>query len=196
MSLPNYFLADLPPEAALSPAMITAACETLKHNRQKYLARRKTVDIVNVLCAVAAGWLEPDNKFRRLALAHARSPDSTARLDAVGLEPAGFSPATMARGLDDFFRRFTPENFKPCCDRTSANPSSRRITRRLRSAPVPASLATSGTVRNCWSTSRPGNLPNPALMSLTLGLLTRSAQFMKCASGASLSAAALCPLDL
>jgi hypothetical protein len=30
-----------------------------------------------------------------------------------------------------------------------------------------------------------GNIPNPALMSLTLGLLTRSAQFMKCASGAS-----------
>ena len=28
-----------------------------------------------------------------------------------------------------------------------------------------------------------GNLPNPALMSLTLGLLTRSSQFMKCASG-------------
>jgi hypothetical protein len=31
-----------------------------------------------------------------------------------------------------------------------------------------------------------GNLPNPALMSLALGLLTQSAQFMKCASGASL----------
>jgi hypothetical protein len=30
-----------------------------------------------------------------------------------------------------------------------------------------------------------GNLPNPALMSLTLGLVTRSSQFMKCASGAS-----------
>ena len=30
-----------------------------------------------------------------------------------------------------------------------------------------------------------GNIPNPALMSLTLGLLTRSAQFVKCASGAA-----------
>jgi hypothetical protein len=30
-----------------------------------------------------------------------------------------------------------------------------------------------------------GNLPNPAFMSITLGLLTRSAQFVKCASGAS-----------
>ena len=30
-----------------------------------------------------------------------------------------------------------------------------------------------------------GNIPNPTLMSITLGLLTRSAQFVKCASGAS-----------
>ena len=31
-----------------------------------------------------------------------------------------------------------------------------------------------------------GNIPSPALMSLVLGLLVRSAQFMKCATGASL----------
>jgi Acyl-CoA reductase (LuxC) len=31
-----------------------------------------------------------------------------------------------------------------------------------------------------------GNIPNPALMSIVFGLLTRSAQFVKCASGASL----------
>ena len=30
-----------------------------------------------------------------------------------------------------------------------------------------------------------GNIPNPTLMSIILGLLTRSAQFVKCASGAS-----------
>ena len=30
-----------------------------------------------------------------------------------------------------------------------------------------------------------GNIPNPALTSLVLGVLTRSAQFVKCASGAS-----------
>src|SRR5678816_595916 len=30
-----------------------------------------------------------------------------------------------------------------------------------------------------------GNVPNPALSSMALGLLTRSAQFVKCASGAS-----------
>ncbi|HEY2952000.1 MAG TPA: acyl-CoA reductase, partial [Verrucomicrobiae bacterium] len=31
-----------------------------------------------------------------------------------------------------------------------------------------------------------GNIPNPALLSIVLGLLARSAQFVKCASGASL----------
>jgi hypothetical protein len=31
-----------------------------------------------------------------------------------------------------------------------------------------------------------GNVPNPALMSMVLGVLTRSAQFVKCASGTSL----------
>ncbi len=30
-----------------------------------------------------------------------------------------------------------------------------------------------------------GNVPNPTVMSLTLGLLTRSAQFVKCGSGAT-----------
>src|SRR5207244_6976883 len=32
----------------------------------------------------------------------------------------------------------------------------------------------------------PGNLPSPTLMSIVLGLLARSGQFVKCASGAAL----------
>src|SRR5450432_2079229 len=30
-----------------------------------------------------------------------------------------------------------------------------------------------------------GNIPNPALLSIAFGLLTRSAQFVKCSSGSS-----------
>ena len=41
-----------------------------------------------------------------------------------------------------------------------------------------------------------GNIPNPTLMSMVLGVLTRSAQFVKCASGSSLSAAAVRALAL
>ena len=51
MNLPNYFLADLPPEAALTPTMIAEACQTLKRNRESYLATRSTaVDDVEANC--------------------------------------------------------------------------------------------------------------------------------------------------
>ena len=157
MNLPNYFLADLPPEAELSPTMIAEACHTLKRNREKYLRSRSTDEIVNILCEVAAEWLQPENKFRRLAL-------------ELGPEQAGFSEATLARGLDEFFRRFTPGNFQALLAQDLGADTDRHFWR------GPGLLVHIAA----------GNLPNPALMSLTLGLLTRSAQFMKCASGAAL----------
>lgn len=57
MNLPNYFLADLPPEATLTAAMITEACQTLKRNRSKYLAGRSTHDLIGVIAEVAESWL-------------------------------------------------------------------------------------------------------------------------------------------
>jgi hypothetical protein len=161
MTPPNYFLADLPPEAELSPAMVTAACETLKRNREKYLAPRKTDDIVKILCEVAAGWLQPEGKFRRIAL-------------EADPEVVGFSKAVLEKGLDDFFRRFTPENFQALLAQDLGDGDSSRVTSHFWHGPqFLVHIAA-------------GNIPNPALMSLALGLLTRSAQFMKCASGASL----------
>jgi len=193
MSLPDYFLADLPPEATLSPAMITAACESLKRNREKYLASRTTEEIVEILCEVATGWLRPDNRFRRLALAEGGERRAAAepvegRLEGAGAvagaaEP-GFSAATVARGLDDFFRRFTPENFRALLAQDLGE----------RDGITELEGATGGVSRrrpHFWHGPQllvhvaASNLPNPALMSLTLGLLTRSAQFMKCASGAA-----------
>src|ERR1039458_3687945 len=91
VNLPNYFLADLPPEATLSPAMITEACQTLKRNRAQYLAQRSTHSLIGVLCTVAEAWLKPDNAFRKLAL-------------ELGPEKAGFSRATLQKGLDNFFQ--------------------------------------------------------------------------------------------
>src|SRR5512136_670996 len=98
MNLPNYFLADLPPEATLPAAMIGEACQTLKRNRERYLARRSTHSLVTVLSNVAQSWLEPDYPFRKLALE--RGPAAT-----------GFSRATLARGLDSFFKQLTPDQF-------------------------------------------------------------------------------------
>ena len=157
MNLPNYFLADLPPEATLSPTMIAEACHTLKRNREKYLQSRSTEEIIKLLCEVAAEWLQPENKFRRLAL-------------KLGPEHTGFSQATLTRGLDEFFRRFTPENFQALLAQDLGADTGRRFWH--------------GPQLLVHITA--GNLPNPALMSLTLGLLTRSAQFVKCASGAAL----------
>jgi hypothetical protein len=109
INLPNYFLADLPGEEHLTPAIITAACETLKHNREKFLAPRQTGEIVEILCAVAAEWRQPDNRFRQLALKSAWSAGAPRELAE---ETAGFSRPVLEKGLDGFFRQFTPENFQ------------------------------------------------------------------------------------
>ena len=97
VNLPNYFLADLPREATLSPAMITEACRTLRRNRERYLAQRTTHQLVQVLAEVANGWLQSDNRFRKFAL-------------ESGPAETSFSHATLAKGLNNFFRQFTPAN--------------------------------------------------------------------------------------
>ena len=178
MNRPNYFLADLPPEAVLSPAMIRAAGDTLKRNRDKYLLPRSTEAIVNILCEVATAWQQPENLFRKLAME--RGPEET-----------GFSRAVLERGLDDFFRRFTPKNFQMLLAQDLGEAVSvtgdRWHVKSEETVPCHSSLVT----RHFWRGPEfqvhiaAGNLPNPALLSLTLGLLTRSAQFMKCATGAA-----------
>ena len=179
MNLPNYFLADLPPEAVLSPAMVAEACRTLKRNRAQYLAQRSTDSLVGVLCDVAEAWLKPDNAFRRLAL-------------ELGPEKTGFSQATLQKGLDNFFHQFTPENFHALLVQELGD--ARRLDRFVAcggDAPV-AGVSGFGSNRAALAVGpellvhiAAGNLPNPALMSMVLGLLTRSAQFVKCAHAAA-----------
>lgn len=172
MNLPNYFFADLPPEATLSPAMITSACETLKRNREKFLLPRSTDDIIRVLCEVGAEWLRPDYTCRRLAL-------------ELGPAQTGFSRSVLERGLDGFFRQFTPENFRALLEQELGHV--RRLDEYV-AAGTGEELKRSAVARGPAFLVHiaAGNLPNPTLMSLTLGLLTRSAQFVKCGSGASL----------
>jgi hypothetical protein len=174
VNLPNYFLADLPPEAALNARMITEACQTLKRNREKYLANRSTQSLVEILSEVAANWLQPHDPFRKLALE--QGPLAT-----------GFARQTLVNGLDAFFGQLTPENFSALLDQELGHPKrldhlvsdapehSRRHAARSAMAIGPELLAHVAS----------GNIPNPALMSLVQGLLTRSAQFVKCARGFS-----------
>lgn len=176
MNLPNYFLADLPPEAELSPVIISAACDTLKRNREKFLLPRSTPEIINLLCAVAAEWLQPENKFRRLAL-------------EFGPAETKFSKAVLQRGLDGFFREFTPDHFHALLAQDLGDGVTSDACSVKRGE---AAHQASGITHHFWRGPEllvhiaAGNLPNPTLMSLSLGLLTRSAQFVKCASGTSL----------
>ena len=169
MNLPNYFLADLPTEATLSPAMITEACQTLKRNRERYLTRRTTRQLVDALVEVAQGWLQSNNRFRKLAL-------------ETGPTHTGFSRATLEKGLDNFFRQFTPENLSELLEQDLGH--ARRLDKFVAEGRKSNRSAMAvGPELLVHVTA--GNIPNPALTSIVLGLLTRSAQFVKCASGSA-----------
>jgi hypothetical protein len=172
MNLPDYFIADLPAQATLTPALILEACQTLKRNRAHYVALRSTEQIVGLLSAVAQDWLNVDYAFRKLAL-------------QLGPAATGFPRATLAHGLDAFFRELTPEKLNALVtqelgavqllDGFAANDFERQ-SRHASMARGPELLAHVTA----------GNIPSPALMSIVLGLLARSAQFVKCARGSSL----------
>jgi hypothetical protein len=171
VNLPNYFLADLPAEAVLSPAMIAEACQTLKRNRENYLSSRSTDSLIKTLSNVAESWLEPDYSFRKYAL-------------TIGPAQTGFSRETLARGLDNFFKQLTRENFHALLvqefgdakrlDAMCATPVEQKQNRLavINAPEFQVHIAA-------------GNIPNPTLTSVAFGLLARSAQFVKCASGAS-----------
>ena len=171
MNLPNYFIADLPPEAVLSPLMITEACQTLKRNRERYLAARTTDSLIKVLSGVAESWLEPDYAFRKFAL-------------ELGPAHTGFSRETLTRGLEDFFRQLTRENFRALLEQEFGD--AKRLDA-LCATPVEQKQARQAIINapEFQAHITAGNLPNPTLLSMVFGLLTRSAQFVKCASGSS-----------
>ena len=172
MNLPNYFLADLPVEAALTPAMITEACHTLKRNREQYLVSRPTDQIIQILSELAAKWLEPGYPFRELALE--KGPPAT-----------GFSRATLRRGLETCFEQFTPDNLTALLAQELGH------VRRLDDFSATTAEQRSGRAAMARGPEllghlAAGNIPNPTFMSMVLGLLVRSAQFVKCARGTSL----------
>jgi hypothetical protein len=167
----NYFLADLPSDATFSPTMIAEACQTLKHNRTQFLNPKSTLDLIETLADVADHWRDPHNPLRQLALQD-------------GPAATGFSAPTLARGLDQFFGQLTADHLRQLVlqdlghlnrlDRFVATEPEHQ-TRRLARATSPELLVHVTA----------GNLPVPALMSIVLGLLIRSAQFVKCATGTS-----------
>ncbi len=171
MNLPNYFLADLPPEASLTQGMIEEACRTLKRNRELYLAGRSTAAMIRLLSETAANWLQADYPFRKMAME--QGPAAT-----------GFSSATLAAGLDAFFRQLTEENLRALVVQELGH-AQRLDTFCATSAESAAQRAAVVNGPEFLIHITAGNIPNPALMSIILGVLVRSAQFVKCARGAA-----------
>jgi len=133
MNLPNYFLADLPPEATLSPAMITEACQTLKRNRERYLAGCSTEQLIQTLSDVAeAGWMRKIGSAnwrwskrgtpqQRLGLNRSQT------LKLAGTVPGApgpaFSRATLEKGLDNFSGNSQQKIWRHCWSRNWVTPS-------------------------------------------------------------------------
>ncbi|HMJ92424.1 MAG TPA: acyl-CoA reductase, partial [Candidatus Acidoferrum sp.] len=169
MELPDYFIADLPADHAITPKLVTEACHTLKRNRELYLLGRSTTSIVHTLAATAQSWLEPHNPFRRLALER-------------GVKETGFNQVTLARGLDMFFQQFTSDGLNALITQDLGHPD--RLDRFVSDRLSPAAALAHGP--DLLVHVAAGNIPNPTLFSIVLGFLTRSAQFVKCARGTSL----------
>ena len=171
MNLPNYFFADLPPEAELTPAMLAESCRVLKRNRAAHLAPRSTASLVNLLGELGENWRHAEFPFRKFALA--QGPAAT-----------GFSRATLERGLDSFFRVLTAENLETLIVQDLGH--AQRLDKFMASlAEETAGRAALARGPELLAHIAAGNIPNPTLTSIVLGMLTRSAQFVKCARGAS-----------
>jgi len=169
VNLPDYFLADLTGAAAVTPTIITEACVTLKRNRRQYLAGRTTADLIDTLAAWADDWLDPSNPFRQEAL-------------ASGPRTTGFSKGTLEAGLDALFGSVTPEGLRALVAQDLGHPE--RLDALTRSEPESLHRrAAMARGPELLAHITAGRLPNPVCASLVLGLLTRSAQFFKCATG-------------
>ena len=171
MNLPNYFLADLPAEAELTAGLISEACQTLKRNRARYLENRTTENMIHLVDRLAGEWLSTEFPFRRQVL-------------ELGPAATGFSEAVLAAGLDQFFKHLTAENLEALLRQELGHPhrldgfhpDEHQVSgKRSAMARGPLLLAQIA----------PGNIPNPVLLEMVFGLLTRSAQFVKCATGAA-----------
>ncbi|MBN8248181.1 MAG: hypothetical protein J0L84_12145 [Verrucomicrobia bacterium] len=165
MNLPNLYLADLPPEAVLTPSLVRDACIAVKRNRAVWLAERPTQELVELLAYAAERWMTPDNGFRRLALQQ-------------GPVDLGMGSATLSRGLDAFLRHLSVESLNALITQDLGD------ARRLDEFSAPAGELRQGRTSLVQGPEllvhvAAGHLPSSSLMALVLGVLTKSAQFFK-----------------
>jgi hypothetical protein len=171
MNLPSFFIADLPAEAELSARMIADACLTLKRNRTQYLAGRSTQSVIELLSHIGNCWLKPEFPLRKVAIeeASARTP---------------FSAESMRKGLDHFFGQLTPANFQALLEQDLGVPHKLE---RMCCGPGEEQTGRASIVSapELLAHITAGNVPVSAMAQMVLGVLVRSAQFVKCATGAA-----------
>lgn len=164
-SLPNLYLADLGAGLELSPQTLRDAAYAIRRNREHWLVRQRTRTLVELLAYVGNQWLDPQSEYRIRALRD-------------GVVDTGFGSATLARGLDAFFSSLTVEGLEGLIvqdlgdlkrlDAFSGSMPEMRTGR--------MSFARGPDLMGHFCA---GNLPIPTLVSLVLGVLTKSAQFFK-----------------
>ena len=165
-ALPNLFLADLPPEAPLTPSLVRDACISVKRNRTQWLLPRRTSELVDLIAYNADRWLQLDYPLRRIAL-------------QAGAAELGFSTPTMARGLDAFFRQLTHDHLMGWITQDLGD------SRRLDEFSAPSAELRHGRLAlargpELLAQVAAGNLPVSTLSLMVAGLLLRSGQFIKC----------------
>ncbi|MGB0419879.1 MAG: acyl-CoA reductase [Limisphaerales bacterium] len=171
MKLPNYFLADMGSGQRLEPKTLREACLTLKRNRRQYLQERTTPTLIRTLANVAENWTLEHYPIRKWTLE--RGPQET-----------GFPLTTLTKGIDQFMAQMNETSLQaliqqdlghlkrldqPCSN--EADPSGQRLSMAFGSELI---FHISG-----------GALPNAIFTHMILGILTKSAQLIKCPSGGS-----------
>lgn len=169
MNLPDFFLADLPPDAELSSAVLEQACETLLANRARYLWPRTTRSLVQTLGVLGEKWLDPAYPIRKLAL-------------AAGPKETGFSEPVLRNGLEGFFRGLSVAALEALIEQDLG--SLQRLDGMCAGEPERRTGRVSLVVApDLILHIAAGAIPNGTFTSIVLGLLLRSAQVVKCASG-------------
>jgi len=170
--LPQCYLADLPPEAELTPNLIREAWLALERNREQHTANLTTQAVIRHLDDAARLWRPEDSSYMRLAL-------------ALGCNQLGFSRQTLEQGLQQLFASITTPQLEAWVEQDLGHPNRlddfcasgyERGSKRRAKAVGPKTLAHVTA----------GNLPVPGVISMVTGVLLRSAQFVKCSTGTSL----------
>jgi hypothetical protein len=125
--------------------------------------------MIRFISELAKEWMDENFHLRKLALEE-------------GPSRTGFSKESIARGLNGFFSLLTTETLNRLIEQDLGNAD--------RLDKFCSSLVEERGDRKSMANGpdflvhvTAGNVPNPALMSIVLGLLLRSAQFVKCATG-------------